>query len=107
MEERQLLRSRHVKFLRRILETPNPSSSSSMDSSRMTIVFFCVAGLDLLGEKKLDEMNEWIWSCLSSKGFNGNPGRTQGPGHIAMTYSALNILLILQDSLKQLDKKTL
>eukprot|EP00096_Caligus_rogercresseyi_P003954 TRINITY_DN1797_c0_g1_i2.p1 TRINITY_DN1797_c0_g1~~TRINITY_DN1797_c0_g1_i2.p1 ORF type:complete len:329 (+),score=73.35 TRINITY_DN1797_c0_g1_i2:356-1342(+) len=104
----QFFRSRHAKFLRRILETPNPPSSAAMDSSRMTIVLFCVAGLDLLEEKvEKEEIREWIWSCFSSRGFNGNPISLQGPGHIAMTYSALSLLLILDDPLERLETKSI
>ena len=108
---------RHAKYLSRCIQVM-PSSAASFDSSRLTIEFFGVSGLDLLGrldDKLAPEVREkhkaWIKSLYvysekrNSAGFHGgNYLRVEGgghlrsdehAGHIAMTYTALSTYLIL------------
>ena len=60
----------HVRFLRMHL-TMLPKPYLSLDTSRMTALYFCVVGLDVLGElekeikeKERKEIIEWIYGCL-------------------------------------------
>ena len=45
----QLIKSRHTKFLSRILNVL-PECFSSMETTRMTLVYFSISALDVLGE---------------------------------------------------------
>lgn len=139
----------HVKYFLRCLDTL-PMQYVSLDTNRMTIVFFCVAGLDLLcALDKLDTRRiiSWIYAQQASisayfpsvllhsarptslsnvskvlptssgeaGGFRGGPflggefaGRASSSvydtGHIAMTYTAIALLIILGDNLSSIDR---
>lgn len=94
--------------------------SHSADSMRMTVAFFALSGLDLLGavedltgEQKQDAI-EWIYrlqvkSSGSKSGFQAssmipNEIKDYKHGHMAHTYTALCSLLILGDNLERVDK---
>uniref|UniRef100_A0AAY4DFF7 Geranylgeranyl transferase type-1 subunit beta n=1 Tax=Denticeps clupeoides TaxID=299321 RepID=A0AAY4DFF7_9TELE len=129
-EQIDFLRDRHVKFFQRCLQVL-PERYSSLETSRLTIVFFALSGLDVLDA--LDVVNkpsltEWIYSLqvlptddqsnLGRCGFRGSshigvPYSTKGPGcphpfdsaHVAMTYTGLASLIILGDDLSRVNKQ--
>ncbi|KAK3096764.1 hypothetical protein FSP39_003019 [Pinctada imbricata] len=129
------LKAKHVKFFERCLHVL-PSRYSSLDTNRMTIAYFALSGLDMLGAlDKLDNQRkdivEWIYSLqllpdstesnLCQCGFRGSTTlgssfdsekARQFPipldsGHIAMTYTALASLVILGDDLSRVNKKAI
>ncbi|CAB4016161.1 Geranylgeranyl transferase type-1 subunit beta [Paramuricea clavata] len=123
------LHARHVKFFIRCLNVL-PSSYSSLDTTRLTIAFFALSGLDVLNALDRiadDKANyiDWIYSLqvLSKEGRDVNNCGFKGSstlhlkgyedfespfdsGHIAMTYVALASLVILGDDLSRVDKKS-
>ena len=118
----------HVRFLRMHLRML-PQPYLSLDTSRMTALYFCVVGLDILGELenelKADEraaMIDWIYGLQVDDGGHGGfrgsgwAGGPLGAGraaaapahdldrpHLAMTYTALATLLTLGDDLGRVD----
>ncbi|XP_071546819.1 geranylgeranyl transferase type-1 subunit beta isoform X2 [Panulirus ornatus] len=131
--EYQFLRTRHIKFLRRCLQVL-PHSAVTFDTSRMTVLFFALSGLDLLDG--LDEVDDterrdiinWIYSLqilpgddkdqMANAGFRGGTSLAgcRGTsdytsnisfdcGHITMTYTALASLIILGDDLTRVNRK--
>ncbi|XP_074649953.1 geranylgeranyl transferase type-1 subunit beta-like [Tubulanus polymorphus] len=127
-----LMKSKHVKFFRRTLAVL-PGHMVSLDTMKMTIAFFSISGLDILG--RLDELNddkeeiiEWIYSLqvlpdeggknMNKCGFRASnmigcsyePEKTRSDqciydgSHIAMTYTALASLIILGDDLSRVNK---
>ncbi len=62
-----LLSSRHVKYFKRVVGVL-PSDTQSLDTSRMTILYFGLSGLDLLdslsvlSDEQKEQMIEWIYS---------------------------------------------
>ncbi|XP_046839184.1 geranylgeranyl transferase type-1 subunit beta-like isoform X2 [Xenia sp. Carnegie-2017] len=122
------LYSKHVKFFIRCLNVL-PSSYSSLDTTRLTVAFFALSGLDILNalDRIADDKESyinWIYSLqvLSIKdenikkcGFKGSSTlhlkgiedfkSPYDGGHIAMTYVALACLLILGDDLSRVDKQ--
>ncbi|XP_050293661.1 geranylgeranyl transferase type-1 subunit beta isoform X2 [Anthonomus grandis grandis] len=117
-------RDLHKKFLNRFLHARIPSYLANLDTNRAVIMFFCVAGLDVLSEiQNIDveckeQMINWLYSLQVDSepysGFQGsstlNTAENQGIdapykwGHIATTYSALLALLILGDDLSKIKK---
>ena len=126
-------RKKHIKFFNRILAIL-PNRYSMVDSNRITIAFFALSALDLLdaldtvGNRQ--RIIDWVYSLqvLPNKertnqnrgGFRGGPSNgVTSPagastcekevyhdcGHIANTYTAIGLLLILGDSLNRLDKQ--
>ena len=70
----------HVRFLRMHLRML-PQPYLSLDTSRMTALYFCVVGLDILGELenelKADEraaMIDWIYGLQVDDGGHGGRG---------------------------------
>ncbi|ESN92304.1 hypothetical protein HELRODRAFT_186145 [Helobdella robusta] len=120
----EFMRNRHVKYFTHCLKMLLPSSCSSLDTNRLTLGFFSISGLDVMGELDVvltkiqkDELIDWIYSHqiqLNSDGSNANlvgfrgssaSGSVQNDmNHIAMTYSALLSLLILGDDLGRVNK---
>ncbi|CAH1796387.1 unnamed protein product [Owenia fusiformis] len=129
----KFLREKHIKFFCRCLQVL-PDRYASLDTSRMTVAFFGLSGLDLLNgldaiEKDKENIIDWIYSLqvlpdenesnLDLCGFRGSStigdpyspnARTQASipydsGHIAMTYTAIASLLILGDDLSRVNKK--
>lgn len=118
----ELQRKRHIGFfLRHLRLLPRPYQSG--DSQRMTLAFFCLSAMDVLGvvEEKLaaeerEAYRAWIWAQqVPSGGFRGSPalgsgwaisrGNAAEGGHLAMTYTALLNLAILRDDFSQLDRQ--
>ncbi|XP_040277577.1 geranylgeranyl transferase type-1 subunit beta [Bufo bufo] len=125
------LPDRHVRYFQRSLQAL-PEQCSSLETSRLTIAFFALSGLDMLESLHVvdkAEIIEWIYSLqvlptedksnLDRCGFRGssclglpfNPSKGHGiyhpydSGHIAMTYTALSSLLILGDDLSRVHKE--
>lgn len=123
-----VLRKKHIKFFQRCINVL-PSSVRQLDTSRVTVLFFAVCGLDVLdaidaisGIK--DDIISWLYAqqvlptssqgqpgyCgFRGGGFNGAPykGDADIPynySHIAMTYTALATLITLGDDLSRVDK---
>ncbi|KAK7933199.1 hypothetical protein WMY93_004095 [Mugilogobius chulae] len=131
-EQIDFLRDRHVRFFQRTLQIL-PERYSSLETTRLTIVFFALSGLDVLDALEVIDKNsmiEWIYSHqvlptedqsnLSHCGFRGSshigiPYSTKGPGvphpydsgHVAMTYTGLCSLLILGDDLSRVNKQAI
>ena len=128
-DELILLHKRHAKFFQRSLAVL-PCSLSSYDTQRVTIAFFALSGLDLLGclelvSEQSPHIIEWLYSCLVISreaerehwsGFRGSttlklspsspgPSHDHDHGHIAMTYTALASLVILGDDLARVDRQ--
>jgi geranylgeranyl transferase type-1 subunit beta len=95
---------------------------SGLDSNRLTLVHFCVSGLDLLkmlDTEDCDRTIAWVKSLMISNrfsgGFRGSPFFVSkngscsfwDVGHITMTYSALSILAICGADLSDLDKSSI
>jgi len=132
----QLERDKHARYLLHCLrEVPQPYAA--LDTSRLSLAYFCVAGLDVLAHLgKIDAplragIVEWIYSLQvlpPSDGCAGLPadrlGGFRGSGylgaahssggapssspydgaHLAMTYTALAVLLTLGDDLSRVDQ---
>lgn len=122
-----LAADRHAKYFSYFLKLL-PGKLASYDSTRMTIAFFAVSGLDILDE--LDELSrpdrediiDWVYrlqlAADNRSGFQGSAMlNTEGGlsggldeykfGHLAMTYTGLAVLLALGDDLGRLDRKAI
>uniref|UniRef100_A0A069DTC3 Geranylgeranyl transferase type-1 subunit beta n=1 Tax=Panstrongylus megistus TaxID=65343 RepID=A0A069DTC3_9HEMI len=126
-------REKHIKFFKRFLDLL-PARLSRADSTRLSIAFFAISGLEVLNA--LDEINNetkkdicnWIYSLeiLPSEedgnnekcGFQGSDtfnvlcGENKEPcnkayanGHLAMTYTGLASLVTLGDDLSRVNRK--
>lgn len=111
---------RHAAYFRKHLRMM-PAPYASMDTNRLTLLYFCISGLDLLqhldeGEK--DSIITFIYSLQSPLadhgGFYGYPrvnfdseeqDRCNNQPHIANTYCALVSLIILGDDLKRVNRE--
>ncbi|GAB1599929.1 geranylgeranyl transferase type-1 subunit beta-like [Argonauta hians] len=131
--DKTFFRAKHIKFFLRNLDIL-PNVYTSADTSRVTMAFFTLSGLDLLNSlssvKHKQVIVDWIYSHqvvpnkdesnLKECGFrgsssNGNPFHPEkdndsssipfDSGHIAMTYCALLSLLILGDDLSRINRK--
>lgn len=63
-ERLDFLRDRHVRFFQRCLQVL-PERYSSLETSRLTIAFFALSGLDMLDSLDVvnkDDIIEWIYS---------------------------------------------
>ncbi|KAL8999298.1 MAG: hypothetical protein Q9169_001843 [Polycauliona sp. 2 TL-2023] len=113
----------HVRYFLRCLKTYLPTAYTSNDSQRMTLAFFILCGLDLLGaletnttEDERTAYVEWIYRCQHPDGgFRGFTGADVGeqrsednahwdPANIAATYFALASLAILGDDLSRVER---
>lgn len=131
--ECELSKSLHVKYFQRCLQVL-PTRFSSFDTTRLTVAFFAISGLDLLQSLHIldDEKQEiinWIYSMqvlpcqkgtnIDRCGFRGSSTFAftkqedevtpplpvpHDSGHIAMTYTALASLVILGDDLSRVNK---
>ncbi|XP_065060016.1 geranylgeranyl transferase type-1 subunit beta-like [Rhopilema esculentum] len=133
--QRDLQIAKHIKFMERTISIL-PCEYGYFDSSRITILFFALSGLDILNaldrvEEDKQDMINWIYAQqivpsfedddASRCGFRGasyfggsfNPKGVPASlspyeeGHIAMTYTALCCLLILGDDLSRVNKKAI
>ncbi|KAL2064747.1 hypothetical protein VTL71DRAFT_3885 [Oculimacula yallundae] len=81
MAARTLEKEKHVKYWQRCLKSLLPTGYTSTDSSRMTLAFFILSALDLLGvgpstfpEQESSRIREWILKCQHPNGgFCGSP----------------------------------
>lgn len=120
MGEPKLEVERHIRYWRRCLRTTLPTEYTSTDSTRMTLGFFILSALDLLGAgaetfpaEERENFKDWILRCQHpSGGFCGSPNHkfpdeyyTQsGPGskrtdpaNLAATFFALLSLNFVGD----------
>ena len=116
-----LVKKRHAKYFLRFLNILPAERMASYESSRMTILFFAISGLDVLGAlehslsyERRAEIIEWIYSCQADTGFVGstflrsdNVILSSKSVHVAMTYTALASLVILGDDLSRVNRKGL
>ncbi|XP_039522169.1 geranylgeranyl transferase type-1 subunit beta isoform X3 [Pimephales promelas] len=125
------LRERHVRFFQRCMHVL-PERYAPYETSRLTIVFFALSGLDVLDALDVVDkpgLIEWIYSLqvlptddksnLRRCGFRGsshigvpyNTSKGSGPahpydsGHLAMTYTGLACLVILGDDLSRVRRE--
>jgi len=119
--------SGHGRYLRRSLDVL-PPSVASLDTSRITVAYFALSGLDVLGHDHFlqdQELKErcirWIRGLYVAEsgraGFHGGNALKspdsghlrpyEHPGHVAMTYTALSCLRLLGDDLSGLDERAL
>ncbi|KAK3788326.1 hypothetical protein RRG08_025057 [Elysia crispata] len=122
---------KHAVFFKRVLHV---LPSQQLDTHRISVAYFAISGLDLLGslsdiEDEKENIIDWIYSLqiqpnesgtnLDQCGFRGCPmlGHSydtqkaqkqqipQDSSNIAMTYTSLASLLILGDDLSRVHKK--
>lgn len=120
------LKEKHIVYWLRCLRSPLPHHYTSNDSNRMTLAFFTISALDLLGvlytrttPTEREEYATWIYSCQHpTGGFRGFPGTDFGdkataenaewdPANIPATYFALSALCVLSDDLSRVKRKEL
>lgn len=122
MSTPSLNKPRHVKYWLRCLRTCLPTDYTSTDLSRMTLGFFSIAAIDILGElQKLatdDDRTRWInWiysNQLPTGGFRGSPATflygaspQWDPPSLPASFFALVTLVTLRDGLERVDKRGL
>ncbi|GAB0098881.1 Geranylgeranyl transferase type I subunit beta [Sergentomyia squamirostris] len=128
------LPQKHAKYFSRFLNLL-PARLASHDSTRVTIAFFAVSGLDVLDSLELltpsqkENIINWIYRYqvipkeegLKCGGFQGSStlslksnDRDQLAavesyhwGHLAMTYTGIAILVALGDDLSRLDRRAI
>lgn len=118
-------KDRHIKYWLRCLKTYLPNAYTSNDSNRMTLAFFTVSALDLLGalhEKttpsERGDYIDWIYLCQQpSGGFRGFTGTNFGdearndgnehwdPANLAGTFFALVALAVLGDDMARVQRR--
>jgi geranylgeranyl transferase type-1 subunit beta len=123
----QETRDRHIRYFLALLKQL-PGAYASLDTSRMTVAYFCISGLDILGALDMVDSSpiiDWVYAQqlrgngeepfaggFRGGGFLGSPFSPSGSpatsaydaAHIAMTYTALSILTILGDDLSRVDR---
>ncbi|CAI7996354.1 Geranylgeranyl transferase type-1 subunit beta [Geodia barretti] len=135
-EEVKLEVKKQIKFLQRSLSVL-PYSARSLDVNRMTILFFSVCGLDILNSLdtalrpyEREQIIEWIYSqqvlpqhiagpdaCCGFRGggylgvpFDSTKHSMPVPcdtAHVAMTYTALAVLIMLGDDLSRINRSAI
>ncbi|KAF2201841.1 geranylgeranyl transferas-like protein type i beta subunit [Delitschia confertaspora ATCC 74209] len=124
LEEMKLNIPKHIKYWRRSLKTFLPHHYTGNDSNRMTLAFFVLSALDLLGD--LDDALtpeerqghiEWVYRCqLPEGGFRAFPGADFGslrnesnkvwdPASVPATFFALLVLSLLKDDLQRVKRR--
>ena len=118
-------KERHIKYWLRCLKSYLPTAYTSNDSNRMTLAYFTVSALDLLGvlhEKSTASERaafiDWIYLCQHPDGgFRGFTGTNFGdamrneenrhwdPANLAGTYFALAALAVLGDDWERVKRK--
>jgi len=115
---------KHTKYFLRCLKTYLPSPYTSNDSNRMSLAFFVVTALDLLGQlnsnttpQERQDYIDWVYHNQHPKGgFRASPGTDLGertspenecwdPANLPSTYFALCLLLLLGDDLSRVKRK--
>jgi len=119
-----LQKSKHIKYWLRCLKTCLPTDYTSTDLNRLTLGFFCIAALDLLGclytETTEEDRAGWInWiykNQLPIGGFRGSPATDLGKGAdgsewdppiVPASFFALAALVSLGDNLERVKKREL
>lgn len=120
-----LNKAKHIRYWLRCLKTHLPNVYTGNDSQRMTLAFFTLSALDILGElhtstTDLDRQAyvNWVYRCQHpSGGFKGFTGADGGvemrdgsgmqwdPANLAATFFALAILMVLGDSMEKVERK--
>lgn len=118
-------KAQHIKYWLRCLKTHLPTQYTSNDSQRMTLAFFTLSALDLLGvlfdctsASQRAEYTEWIYRCQHPdggfRGFTGadvgearqdNTPGTWDPANLAATFFALAALAVLGDTLERVKRR--
>lgn len=125
-----LARNKHIKYFQRFLNVL-PTCLSSYDTTRLTMAFFAISGLDILNaldvldDEKKEHIIGWIYrlqvvpdgseSSWKKCGFQGSStliyqrdeaecSTTYECGHLAMTYTGLASLVILGDDLSRVNR---
>lgn len=117
-------KEKHISYWLRCLRSPLPQPYTSNDANRMTLAFFTVSALDLLGvlftrttKAERDECIAWIYRCQHPDGgFRAFTGADLGdrrngenalwdPANVPATYFALSSLCVLQDDLRRFDRR--
>ena len=115
--------AKHVVYWKRCLKTYLPRPYTSTDALRISLAYFIISALDLLGALETSTTPEeragyadWIYSLqLPDGGFRGAPATDLGqlrsesnqdydPAHVPSTYFALSTLLILRDDLERVKR---
>lgn len=113
---------RHGDYFKKHLQSL-PIPYKTMDTNRLTLLYFSVSGLDLLemiDEIDKDHVIRYVYSLQSENadhgGFYGYPkqhfgseekDRCNNQPHIANTYTALVMLMILGDDIGFVDRKAI
>ncbi|TXT10786.1 hypothetical protein VHUM_02291 [Vanrija humicola] len=110
MTQATFKRNAHASFFKLCLRAMPPQAQEH-DSNRVTIAFFCLGGLALIGKltpsaEERDAWIEWLWSLQApTGGFRGSDGEPAGtPGNLPSTYTALASLALLRAPLDRLDR---
>jgi len=118
-------KERHIKYWLRCLKTYLPNAYTSNDSNRMTLAFFTLSALDLLGAlhenttpSERRDYIDWIYLCQHpSGGFRGFTGTNFGdearsdgneywdPANLAGTFFALVALAVLGDDMARVQRR--
>ncbi|OMP84149.1 Geranylgeranyl transferase type-1 subunit beta [Diplodia seriata] len=120
----QLSTPRQLTYWKRCLKTYLPHLYTSNDCNRMTLAFFIVAALDLLGavcdscsDQERQDYIDWVYrNQHPDGGFRASPAmdlaaaRTADNGHwdpanLPATYFALQTLLVLGDDLQRVKRR--
>lgn len=127
IEEPSLRHPQHLKYWLRCFKTLIPSHYTSADSSRLSLVYFTISALDILGYEfsQLDRSNSiaWIYSLQHPKGgFRSSPSIDLSPPYLCIgqipsdergrwdqpdlpgTFFALICLGILRDDFRRLER---
>ncbi|KAF2359125.1 PFTB repeat [Trinorchestia longiramus] len=89
----KFLKKRHIAFLRRCLSIL-PQSAVSYDTSRMTVLFFALSGLDILGaleeipKNECEEIIEWIYTLQLTSSDGHKYGGFRGGHCISNIFAA-------------------
>ena len=115
-----LNRERHIKYWLRCLKTYLPAAYQSNDCQRMTLAFFILSALDILGAlhscttpAERAEYVEWILRCQHPQGgFRGFTGTMAGDvsgvpdsANLAATYFACAALIVLGEGLERVMRR--
>ncbi|KAL1408754.1 geranylgeranyl transferase type-1 subunit beta [Vanrija albida] len=113
MTQATFKRNAHASYFTRCLRAM-PSQAQEQDSNRVTLAFFCLSGLALIGKldpsaEDRDAWIEWLWTLQApGGGFRGSTGEpASAPGNLPSTYTALACLALLRAPLDRLDRKAL
>lgn len=113
--KRTISREKHIQSLKRYLRM-FPQPYEGLDANRMTLLYFITNSLYLFGQTSFldsqrDRIIQWVYAqqLESPKGIASGPSTTSEykEGHLAMTYSALCILKILNDDFTRIDRENL